>query len=87
LGVGDAPNSRTSSPQSSGAGGRPDFKPNESSAAAKARGKKLGGNRGVKLSPTAREAGRAELVKRANARAAELVPTIAEIQQAGHCTG
>src|SRR6195256_4290258 len=33
-------------------------------AAAKARGKKLRGNRGVKLSPQAREAGRAELVKR-----------------------
>jgi DNA invertase Pin-like site-specific DNA recombinase len=51
--------------------------------AAKARGKKLGGNRGVKLSPQAREAGRAELVKRANAHANDLAPTIAEMRQAG----
>jgi DNA invertase Pin-like site-specific DNA recombinase len=52
-------------------------------AAAKARGKKLGDNRGVKLAPKAREAGRAELVKRAKARATELAPTIAEIREEG----
>jgi DNA invertase Pin-like site-specific DNA recombinase len=52
-------------------------------AAAKARGQKLGGNRGVKLSDKAREAGRAELVKRAKAHATDLAPTIAEIRNAG----
>jgi DNA invertase Pin-like site-specific DNA recombinase len=52
-------------------------------AAAKARGKKLGGNRGVKLSAKARAAGRAELVSRAKARAADLAPTIEEIRRGG----
>jgi DNA invertase Pin-like site-specific DNA recombinase len=46
-------------------------------------GKKLGGNRGVKLAPKVRKAGRAELVKRAKARATELAPTIAEIREEG----
>jgi DNA invertase Pin-like site-specific DNA recombinase len=52
-------------------------------AAAKARGKKLGGNRGVELSVTARAAGRKRLVDRANERATDLAPTIAELQAAG----
>jgi DNA invertase Pin-like site-specific DNA recombinase len=52
-------------------------------AAAKARGKKLGGNRGVELSETARAAGRKRLVERANERATDLAPTIAELQAAG----
>ena len=52
-------------------------------AAAKARGKKLGGNRGVKLTAKARAAGRATLANRANARAADIGPTIAEIQAGG----
>jgi DNA invertase Pin-like site-specific DNA recombinase len=52
-------------------------------AAAKARGKKLGGNRGVELSETARAAGRRRLVERANERATDLAPTIAELQAAG----
>jgi DNA invertase Pin-like site-specific DNA recombinase len=52
-------------------------------AAAKARGKKLGGNRGVELSETVRAAGRKRLVERANERATDLAPTIAELQAAG----
>lgn len=52
-------------------------------AAAKARGKKLGGNRGVELSEAARAAGRKRLVERANERATDLAPTIAELQAAG----
>lgn len=52
-------------------------------AAAKARGKKLGGNRGVKLTAEVRAAGRAEVAKRANARAADLAPIIEEIWAAG----
>jgi DNA invertase Pin-like site-specific DNA recombinase len=68
-------------------------------AAAKERGKKLGGRRRivlktddkgkktygnfVSLSEAARAAGRAELAARAKARAADLAPTIAEIQAAG----
>jgi DNA invertase Pin-like site-specific DNA recombinase len=52
-------------------------------AAAKARGKKLGGNRGVKLSRGAQMAGCAVRSKKAAERAADLAPTIAEIQQSG----
>jgi hypothetical protein len=52
-------------------------------AAAKVSGKKLGGNRGVKLTAKARAAGRAEVTARAKARAADIAPTIAEIQAAG----
>jgi DNA invertase Pin-like site-specific DNA recombinase len=52
-------------------------------AAAKARGKKLGGNRGVELSEAARAAGRKRLVGRANERATDLAPTVAELQAAG----
>jgi DNA invertase Pin-like site-specific DNA recombinase len=52
-------------------------------AAAKVGGKKLGGNRGVKLTAKARAARRAEVTARAKARAADIAPTIAEIQAAG----
>jgi DNA invertase Pin-like site-specific DNA recombinase len=52
-------------------------------AAAKARGKKLGGNRGVKLTAKARAAGRAEVKAHADARAAEIAPAIHEIRAAG----
>jgi DNA invertase Pin-like site-specific DNA recombinase len=48
-------------------------------AAAKARGKKLGGNRGVKLTAEARAAGRAEVAKRARARAADLAVESAKL--------
>lgn len=52
-------------------------------AAAKARGKKLGGNRGVTLSDEARTMGRAARTERANARAADIGPLIAELQDRG----
>jgi DNA invertase Pin-like site-specific DNA recombinase len=52
-------------------------------AAAKARGTKLGGNRGAKLSAKARAAGRAAVVARADKRATDLASTIAEIQSTG----
>ena len=52
-------------------------------AAAKARGVKLGGNRGVVLTGAARYAGSKALQARANARAADLAPTIADIQASG----
>jgi DNA invertase Pin-like site-specific DNA recombinase len=52
-------------------------------AAAKKRGTKLGGNRGVKLTAKARAAGRAVLQARAQARAADLAETIKELQAAG----
>lgn len=52
-------------------------------AAAKARGKKLGGNRGVVLSKAARKAGREIQAARANARAADLAPILGELRAAG----
>ncbi len=52
-------------------------------AAAKRRGKKLGGNRGVKLTSAARAAGRAVLVDQANSRAEDLAPVIAELRATG----
>jgi len=52
-------------------------------AAAKRRGKKLGGDRGARLSREARAAGRAALQAKAQARAADLAPTIKELQAAG----
>ena len=52
-------------------------------AAAKARGKKLGGNRGAKLSTKAQAAGRAVVVERADKRASDLSSTITEIQSTG----
>ncbi|ACL62234.1 recombinase family protein [Methylobacterium nodulans] len=51
--------------------------------AAKARGKKLGGNRGVVMSDATRAAGRAARTLKADGRAADLAPTIAELQAAG----
>jgi DNA invertase Pin-like site-specific DNA recombinase len=55
-------------------------------AAAKARGKVLGGNRGVVLSHEARASGRAIQVKRADERAADLRPVIRDLQQGGVAT-
>jgi DNA invertase Pin-like site-specific DNA recombinase len=52
-------------------------------AVARARGKKLGGNRGVVLSDSVRAAGRAVISERAKARAADLAPVIAELRQVG----
>jgi DNA invertase Pin-like site-specific DNA recombinase len=55
----------------------------EALAAAKKRGKKLGGNRGSVLSAKARAAGRAAAARRADERAADVAPTIAELQRQG----
>ena len=52
-------------------------------AAAKARGVKLGGHRGVVLSETVREAGRATRTTKAEARAGDLAPIITELQANG----
>lgn len=52
-------------------------------AAAKARGRKLGGNRGAVLTDDARAAGRASQARRAASRAADLAPTISSLQKAG----
>jgi DNA invertase Pin-like site-specific DNA recombinase len=52
-------------------------------AAAKARGVKLGGNRGVVLTDAARYAGSKALQARAKARAGDLALTIADIQASG----
>jgi DNA invertase Pin-like site-specific DNA recombinase len=49
-------------------------------AAAKARGVKLGGNRGVELTEDVRKVGRATRTAKANARAADLAPMIAELK-------
>src|SRR5215471_18532908 len=49
-------------------------------AAAKRRGVKLGGYRGTTLTAKAREAGRAVLVEKAKARAADLAETVKELQ-------
>jgi DNA invertase Pin-like site-specific DNA recombinase len=51
--------------------------------AAKARGKKLGGFRGDHLSDETRALGRQARKTRADARAADLAPVIAELQAAG----
>ncbi|AWN44620.1 recombinase family protein [Methylobacterium durans] len=51
--------------------------------AAKARGKKLGGNRGVVMTDAIREAGRATRTAKANERAGDLAPTLAELHAAG----
>lgn len=55
-------------------------------AAAKAKGIKLGGNRGTTISREARQAGTATLVQRSRARAADLAPVIASLQAAGVST-
>jgi len=52
-------------------------------AAAKARGAKLGGSRGAVLTETIREAGRAVRAARADARAADLAPVIADLRGRG----
>ncbi|MET4483039.1 recombinase family protein [Bradyrhizobium sp. F1.13.3] len=52
-------------------------------AAAKKRGKTLGGNRGVKPTAKMRAASAAALQKRASARAADIAPVIAELQASG----
>jgi Recombinase len=51
--------------------------------AAKARGKKLGGDRGDQLTDKARALGRKACTARADARAADLAPIIAELLAAG----
>jgi DNA invertase Pin-like site-specific DNA recombinase len=52
-------------------------------AAAKRRGVKLGGYRGTVISKAMRKASADAIAKRADARAADLGPTIAEVQAAG----
>jgi DNA invertase Pin-like site-specific DNA recombinase len=52
-------------------------------AATKARGKKLGGNRGSIISPEARRAGVDAVVARSTARATDLKPTIEELRSSG----
>lgn len=52
-------------------------------AAAKARGKRLGGNRGVVLTRAARKAGRDAQTARATAGAAGLAPVLKELREAG----
>ena len=52
-------------------------------AAAKRRGVKLGGNRGVKPTAKMQNASKAALQARADARAADIGPTIKELQAAG----
>ncbi|ACA15987.1 Resolvase domain [Methylobacterium sp. 4-46] len=51
--------------------------------AAKARGTKLGGDRGVVMPDATRAAGRAARTLKANGRAADLAPMIAELKAAG----
>jgi DNA invertase Pin-like site-specific DNA recombinase len=51
--------------------------------AAKARGRKLGGYRGNQLTAKARQAGVKAVQARADARAADLAPVVAELQAAG----
>ncbi len=55
-------------------------------AAAKARGVKLGGNRGATISPEAQATGRATQTARSKARAADLMPILAELKGAGVIT-
>jgi DNA invertase Pin-like site-specific DNA recombinase len=52
-------------------------------AQAKKRGRRLGGYRGAKLTREARKRGSATMASKAAVRAAELAPTIAELQAAG----
>jgi DNA invertase Pin-like site-specific DNA recombinase len=52
-------------------------------AAAKRRGQKLGGDRGVKPSAKTRALATAAVEKRADARAADVAPTLAALQQGG----
>jgi DNA invertase Pin-like site-specific DNA recombinase len=52
-------------------------------AAAKARGVRLGGYRGARLTVEARQAGCKAVTERANARAADLGPIVRDLQAAG----
>jgi DNA invertase Pin-like site-specific DNA recombinase len=52
-------------------------------AAAKRRGVKLGGDRGARLTAKARQAGCEAVTARANGRAADLAPVVAELQAGG----
>jgi DNA invertase Pin-like site-specific DNA recombinase len=52
-------------------------------AAAKARGQRLGGNRGTVLTKAARKAGRDAQAARATARAADLAPVVRKLRDAG----
>ena len=52
-------------------------------AAAKRRGVRLGGDRGSRLTRKARDAGRAAMSKRADARAADLEPVVRELRLSG----
>jgi DNA invertase Pin-like site-specific DNA recombinase len=52
-------------------------------AAAKSRGKKLGGDRGAKITNTIRKAARAAVKARTDARAADLAPVLEELKSAG----
>jgi DNA invertase Pin-like site-specific DNA recombinase len=52
-------------------------------AAAKARGVKLGGDRGARLTPEARQAGCRAVTARADARASDLAPIVKELQATG----
>jgi DNA invertase Pin-like site-specific DNA recombinase len=52
-------------------------------AVAKRRGKKLGGYRGAKITPSIRRAGKAAVRARTNARAADLAPVIIELKSGG----
>jgi hypothetical protein len=54
-----------------------------STAAAKQRGVKLGGNRGAKLTLKARRAGVKPVQARVTARVADLAPVVRELQAAG----
>jgi DNA invertase Pin-like site-specific DNA recombinase len=55
-------------------------------AAAKARGKKLGGNRGSVISPEAQKAGARAMATRSLERASDLKPTIEELRRSGITT-
>jgi DNA invertase Pin-like site-specific DNA recombinase len=52
-------------------------------AAAKARGVRLGGDRGARLTTEARRVGAKAVAERANARAVDLAPIVAELRAAG----
>jgi DNA invertase Pin-like site-specific DNA recombinase len=52
-------------------------------AAAKKRGKKLGGYRGATITPSVRRAARAAVKARTDARAADLLPVITELKSTG----
>lgn len=52
-------------------------------AAAKAKGVKLGGNRGTKITREARRAGTAALVQRSQSRANDLAPIMRQLQDSG----